>query len=272
MALLQINIHSDALKRDVSMMAVLPVDKTDLKGRFTNKGPFKTLYMLHGLLGNYMDWTQQTIIERLATEKDLAVIMPSGDNSFYVDREGFGNEYGRFIGEEIVELSRRMFPLSEKREDTFIGGLSMGGFGAMRNGLLHPETFGYIGSFSGALHIFEQPTTDPDYCPFGEDKCFGDIKEVRFTDKNPRVGFLTGKEQKKTMPSIYMVCGTEDPLLEANRSFRDFLQGSGADLTYKEAPGTHNWDFWGTWLPDFLDWLPLGEATKGSNSGNVREE
>ena len=144
MAILQVNFLSRALFRTVPAYVVLPTDRIPAE----EDKPFKTLCLLHGLLGNYTDWVHNTQIQRLAEDRRLAVVMPSGDNSFYVDNPVSKN--GEFIGRELVELTRRMFPLSHKREDTFIAGLSMGGFGALRNGLCYPETFGYIAGLSSA--------------------------------------------------------------------------------------------------------------------------
>ena len=66
----------------------------------------------------------------------LALVVVTGDRSFYVDKPEWGDNYGKFIGEELVEITRSLLPLSRKKEDTFIGGISMGGFGALINGFI----------------------------------------------------------------------------------------------------------------------------------------
>ena len=108
---------------------------------------YKTLYLLHGLLGNYTDWVTRTRIQEWAEAKNLVVVMPSGDNSFYVDQEVKNNDFGIFIGTELIEVTRKMFHLSNRRDDTFIAGLSMGGFGALRNGLKYYSKFWIYCSF-----------------------------------------------------------------------------------------------------------------------------
>ena len=276
MAVLQVNFISDCLKRTVPMTVILPVDKLFGGAVETDEQePFPTLYLLHGLLGNYTDWTAQTNIQALATEKNLAVVMPSGDNSFYVDSTIPNNDYGRFIGEELIHITRRMFPLSHKREDTFIGGFSMGGFGALRNGFKYHDTFGHIIALSSALNIFELPADIPGRCLFHEDGCFGDLEEARQTDKNPRIA-LKNLIQKVTSnldakcPKVYMACGLQDGLIEVNRSFRDLMQKTGMDVTYEETEGQHNWAFWNSQIPKVLDWLPLAGGSLGLDSGNVQ--
>ena len=270
MALIQINYISNALQRTVPVQVILPVDKLTPDGKLPARKKFKTLYLLHGYLGNYTDWVSGTRIQRWAEERDLCVVMPSGDNAFYADRPATGNCYGQFIGEELVEITRRMFPLSDKREDTFIGGLSMGGFGAMRNGLKYHETFGTVISFSGVLELFEAWKNAPagEDCSFQEG-IFGPFADAVESDKNP-IWLAKHLAKEKNLPRIYISCGTEDWLLSQNRNFRDLLIKLGYGVTYEEAPGNHNWDFWDTYIKKVIDWLPLEEESHGINSGNVK--
>ena len=275
MALIQINYVSSALQRTVPVQVILPVDKLTPDGKLPAEKKFKTLYLLHGFLGNYTDWVSGTRIQRWAEERDLAVVMPSGDNAFYVDRPAALNNYGKFIGEELVEITRRMFPLSRNREDTFIGGLSMGGYGAVRNGLKYYETFGRIISFSGVLQPFEVLKKRPaDYDVSFEEGIFGDLQQAAVSDKNPTwlVNMLTGKklaDPALELPKIYLSCGTEDMLLSYSRDFRKLLEDKGFQVTYEEGPGDHNWDFWDTYIKKALDWLPLDQISQGIHSGNV---
>ena len=152
MALMEVNFFSKALMRPVTMNVILPADKVFFGEETEEENkPFKTLYLLHGVMGNYTDWVTGTCIKRWAEEKNLAVVMPSGANMFYMDHPNANENYSEFIGKELVKITRRMFPLSHKKEDTFIAGLSMGGYGAIRNGLKYHDTFGYIIGLSSAL-------------------------------------------------------------------------------------------------------------------------
>ena len=270
MALIQVNFVSSALQRTVPVQVILPVDKLTPDRKLPKEKKFKTLYLLHGYLGNYTDWVSGTRIQRWAEERDLCVVMPSGDNAFYVDRPETGNCYGQFIGEELVEITRRMFPLSRKREDTFIGGLSMGGFGAMRNGLKYHKTFGAIISFSGVLQMVENASA----VPLKEDLLFlegifGSLEQAVASDKNPAVS-VKKLANSKWKPKVYIACGTEDSLLPHSRNFRDLLLENGFSVTYEEGPGGHEWDFWDTYIKKVIDWLPLDDLSQGINSGNVK--
>ena len=253
MALIQLNYLSQALFRTVPVNVILPVDRmiagTD---RYQNeKGrQYKTLYLLHGLQGNYTDWVSQTRIYKWAEEKNLAVVMPSGDNSFYFQSRTPWNDYGTFIGEELVDMTRRMFPLADKREDTFLAGLSMGGFGALRNGTVYSETFSHVAALSAAVHIFEDTSEK------ANNGLFDNKKAAAATDKNPRVAVEDMLSAHREAPKYYMACGTKDDLMPANVAFRDFLRAKGLDVTWDEENYGHEWDFWDSQIHKVLDWLP----------------
>lgn len=275
MALIQVNFLSKTLMRTVPINVILPVDKLLFPGMPEREDkPYKTLYLLHGIFGNYTDWVSGTNIQRWAQENDLAVVMPSGDNMFYVDNPKLGNYYGEFIGKELVEITRKMFPLSRRREDTFIAGLSMGGYGAIRNGLKYHDTFGYIAGLSSALIIddIEKRTDDVQF--FFESRsfaegCFGDLTKVKNSDKNPKWLVKKLVEEKVDIPKIYLACGEDDFLLKANQDFKNYLDELGVEVTFEVGSGGHEWDFWNRYIYKVLQWLPLEKNGAGINSGNV---
>lgn len=275
MALIQVNLLSKCLMRTVPVNVILPVDKMVMPGMPQREDkPYKTLYLLHGIFGNYTDWVNGTRILRYAEENDLAVVMPSGDNAFYVDQSAGQNYYGEFIGRELVELTRKMFPLSHKREDTVIGGLSMGGFGALRNGLKYHDTFGYIVALSSALHIdtFPQRTNDASFFIERRDyaeACFGDLNQLLESDMNPKYLIKALKEKGVQLPQIFMACGNEDSLLPYNEEFVAYVRKNGVDVTFEVGPGNHEWDFWDTYIKKGIEWLPTEKNGLGINSGNV---
>lgn len=264
MALIRMTYLSQVLLRTVDVQVILPVDNT----AFAEEGrTFKTLYLLHGLLGSNMDWISGTGIQRWAEAKGLAVVMPSGENSFYFDQARPNCAYGTLIGQELPAMMRKTFPLSDRREDTFIGGLSMGGYGALHNGLKYCGTFGRIIALSGAVHMFKEEG-DGD---FRELACFGDRKAAEKTDLNPKVAFEHARAAG-SVPEIYMACGTEDGLLTVNRELKTFLEENGAAVTYVEAAGGHDWDFWNSQIREALNWLPLEDETPGLSSGSVKAQ
>ena len=273
MALIEINFISQCLMRNVTVNAIIPFDKIPMGGQEQKeRKPFKTLYLLHGIFGNYMDWISCTRIQRWAEEKDLAVIMPSGENHFYVDCNANGERFGEFIGKELPTKMRELFPLSDKREDTFIGGLSMGGYGAIVNGLKYNDTFGYIAGLSNALILEDIVSDVPEITKmvFGSGyvrTIFGDAAVGSENDYYTLAERF--EKSEKQMPQIYMCCGLDDELLEKNRKYAAFLEAKGFSITYEEGPGNHEWDFWDSYIKKVIDWLPLEEAASGINSGNI---
>lgn len=259
MALIQVNFTSDSLMRMVPMQVILPVER--IFGRKEGER-FSTLYLLHGVTGNYTDWVSRTNIQRWAEAKGLAVVMPSGDNGFYVDRPESFNCYGEFIGRELVEITRKMFPLSCRKEDTFIAGLSMGGYGAIRNGLKYHDVYGYIAGLSTANMVYDidKRTNETEYYldrrDFAE-SIFGDLSKVEESDYNPRWLANNLAAGGADLPEIYLACGMEDPLIKDSRRLRDELRSAGMRVTYEEGPGNHEWDFWDRYIRRVIDWLPL---------------
>ena len=271
MAFMQVNFFSRCLSRQVTVNAVVPVGKFHMPGMpEREKKPFKTMYLLHGIFGNYSDWLVGSRIVPWAEERNLAVIMPSGDNSFYVDHEKSGAMYGEFYGRELIDVTRELFPLSDKREDTFIAGLSMGGYGAMRNGLKYHETFSSIAALSGALvrdNIASSTNDTPTIIGRRSyfESVFGDLDKLVGSDKDPKALVTMLKNSGAPFPSIYIACGTEDFLIEPNRDYHKFLQENGVEHTYVEGPGAHTWDFWDEYILKVLNWLPLEKLPEMPN-------
>ncbi len=252
MAVIQMNYFSWVLKRNVPVTVILPVDN---HFRSEEIKEYKTLYLMHGFTDSCMDWMINTSIRRLAEERNLAVVMPSGDNSFYVNQMTPNNDYGEYIGKELVEMTRKMFPLSKRREDTFIAGNSMGGYGAVRNGLKYAETFSKIASFSGAFHMFELSEEETETELYGALKVYGDIAKAAKTDANPAIALEELLKRGIDVPQVYMCCGDRDELVESNRMMKQVFEENGVDLTYLESDGEHGWVYWEEHLLGVLEWL-----------------
>lgn len=270
------NIMSKSLMRTVDVDVVLPVDRIAFPGQPEPKTDnFKTLYLLHGVFGSQHDWLSGTRVQRWAEERGLVVVMPAGENMFYVDQTKAHNLYGEFIGEELPSLMDRTFPLSRKKEDRFIAGLSMGGYGALRNGLKYHDNFSKIGAFSAGLSVIDADSRTNDNVPIfveGRDyteAVFGDLKTLKDSDRNPLWSMRKIAADKEEIPDIYMACGTKDSLYRYNTKFRDEFRKCGASVTWDEAEYGHEWEFWDLELKKFIDWLPLDEDNAGVNSGNV---
>lgn len=279
MAYLQCCFFAKSLMRTVDVTVILPTDKVvPGQSEYAVQKPLKTLYLLHGIFGSCHDWVNGTRIAAWAQNRDLAVIMPSAENKFYVDNPRSGDNFGKFIGEDLVEFTRRSFPLSHAREDTIIGGLSMGGYGALRNGLFYSDTFGAIVGLSSALVLenaarstYDNPSILGNRHYY--ESVFGDLDALPGSDMDPCALVRKCIAAGKTLPEIYLACGTEDAgILPCNEAFHAFLQENGVKHTYVTAPGTHSWTFWDTFIEKALDWLPLGDAQQGLSSGHIAAE
>ena len=275
MALIEVNFMSKSLLRSVSFTAIIPADKVLVGEENPAPKTFKTLYLLHGGFGHHLDYISGTRIQRWAEEKNLAVIMPSGENQFYIDKPERDEYYGAFVGKEIVEFTRQLFPLSHKKEDTFIAGLSMGGFGALINGLKYHETFSHIGAFSPGLMNDVLASGDVSQMVGGlwkegfYENAFGDLTTITGSDRDYRYLIDALLEEEKEIPNLYMAIGQDDFLLEPTRNYHHFLEDRKVAVTYIEDEGNHEWDFWDKYLNKFLEWLPLDEEEKSLTSGNV---
>ena len=222
--------------------------------------PARTLYLLHGYSGNDSDWEFNGIAEDVASKYNLAVFMISAGNDFYLNRPAAGRQYQTYAGDEIVRYTRKTFGLSKRREDTLIGGLSMGGYGAMHTALAYPETFAGAICLSSALIIHEMTGIQPGFRNPAANyeyyhEVFGDLSRLDETEANPEVQFAGLKAKGIQTPSIYMAVGTEDFLYENNQVTRKALDALGADLKYEEGPGAHDWTFWNHYIINGVEWM-----------------
>ncbi|MGI6705710.1 MAG: alpha/beta hydrolase [Clostridia bacterium] len=256
MALIHCNFFSEVLGVASSMYVILPEatqKQIGMENRsYGNKHP--TLYLLHGLSDDHTIWLRRTSIERYVAPLGLAVVMPAVHRSFYTDMAR-GYKYWTFISEELPQIARSFFPLSDAREDNFVAGLSMGGYGAFKLALSHPDRFSAAASLSGALDIAqigERRDADPEF-----ENIFGDLNKLRGSENDlfylaERTAAADGPK-----PKLYQCCGTEDFLYESNLRFKAFAENLSFDLTYEEEPAVHEWGYWDKKIQRVLEWLPL---------------
>ncbi|MNC02859.1 S-formylglutathione hydrolase [compost metagenome] len=266
MATLQISFHSKCLRREVIFNALLPADLPEGFGQPVWSGePLKSVYLLHGFSGSHNDWMNFSRIRELSDRYQIAVFMPAGENRFYLDDENRGEWFGEYIGKELVDFTRKLFPLSTRREDTYIGGLSMGGYGAIRNGLKYVEQFGRIIALSSALIPYRIANVAPDYDDViaGYNyytSTFGDLSQLLGSDKDPESLVLDIKKKGLKQPKLYMACGTDDFLLDVNRRFHEFLEREQVGHLYVEDAGDHTWDYWDKHIEAALKWAAEDSA------------
>jgi len=232
MALIELRYSSNVLGKMTGAMILSP-EREDLRG------PFPVFYLLHGLSDDYSAWMRRSTIERHVENLPLLVVMPDGGRGWYTDaREGFA--YDTAIAHELVSLVDRTFHTDARREARVIGGLSMGGYGALKLALAHPDLFCSAVSHSGALLV---PTRQdaPEHVLRDElRRIFG--TEVRGGRHDLQT--LVGQLDRDRLPALRIDCGTEDALLDENRQFHARLEKLGIPHEYAEYPGNHDWNYW----------------------------
>lgn len=258
MAWLHVHFNSEVLGMPVPMEVLLPQHKSGGSRKIKYSGPYQTLYLLHGMGEDHTAWMRRTSIERYVEELPLAVVMPAAHLGWYTDM-AYGKDYFKFITEELPVLCERMFNLSGAREDRFIAGSSMGGYGAMKAGLVAADTFCAAAAFSGVMDVIE--AYDQIDKGLAED-IFGSKNDIKgsVNDLFSNAEKLASSDNKRT--HLYMWCGTEDPLYDANVKFRDHVLKLGLPLTYEESTGDHQWKYWDRCIERILEWLPLKKSNE----------
>jgi putative tributyrin esterase len=229
MSLCTIDWKSGVLEKCTSMHVLLPEN---------GRPPYATFYLLHGMSDDYTIWLRQTRIEMYVREWPLMVVMPDGYRGFYTKNED-GPDYAKHFGEELIDFVEKNFQAKKSRSARCIGGLSMGGYGALRLAFGYPEKFCSANSHSGAVmhgaKEYVKPNEGEGRRIFGRKPAGSDHDLVRLARRAAAAGRL---------PKILIDCGTEDFLLDDNRLFHTQLQRARIPHEYAEFPGSHNWDYW----------------------------
>jgi len=252
MAFLECYFKSEVLGMEQPFNVILPqVRMSDIENRGKK---FPVLYLLHGLSDDHTKWMRMTSIERYALQYNLAVVMPNVNRSFYADMK-YGLKYYTYITRELPHMVRTTFPVSDKREDNFIAGLSMGGYGAFMIALRNPNMFSAAASLSGALDLAGHiDNNDEQIAPMTK-LIFGSPEEFINSDYNLMNLLKKVSREKDRLPRLYQCCGTEDYIYPMNTSFRDAAMEFGVDLTYEEGPGGHEWGYWDAKIRRVLEWI-----------------
>lgn len=250
MAVTDYNYMSHALMHPTTVKVVLP----------DNHKAERTLYFLHGAMCDAKNCLDNVDMQLIADKYKLAVIIPNGGNAFYIDHGvAFGN-YGKFVGSELVDMTRNEFELSKNREDTAIAGFSMGGYGAIRNGLKYNKYFGYIIALSPAC-LFEPSSdklADTRFAYFKEnlfDRVFQERLLNGACTENYRYLIEKAKEKQLFIPKIYLACGKDEELLVLVDEFSEFLKEKDIPHEYIKQKGVHNWNLWSTQIEPAVQWF-----------------
>ena len=241
-----VSLHSDQIGRNVNIRFFLPIETCTA---------MPALVLLHGLGGNEQDWLLNTQVALFARERGLAVFCPAGENSFYTSRSNESPDFDRFVGEELPGLLRRLFPISQDAEHLYIGGMSMGGFGALNIGYRYPQVYSKVIALSSALWPWELPMAQI------ADSCLKQaFFDAAFSDRGHCDTLLLAKECGKNAPDIYLACGADDAFLKAHVRFLAELRANHLPVpTAVTEPGGHDWHYWNRAIASALLWLTEGQ-------------
>ena len=281
MALVHLHVYSRTLGMQVSIDVILP-EATQGIGVAGNQGwdgqrKLPVLYLLHGMSDDHTIWQRRTSVERYAADKTVAIVMPTTHLASYTN-QAYGLRYYDYIAHELPEICKSYFPISEKREETFIAGLSMGGYGALKIGLRERQRFGAVAAYSSGLlrserlpaeaqdyphiHALEQAkeSLDPGvfrqllsfYTTFGSPSSYDASEE-----NHPTLFTQAAAASGEPLPKLWLACGTEDFLYEANEQYHQLLTDLEIPHEYHTEAGGHEWRLWDKWIGETLEWLPL---------------
>ncbi|MEO5858576.1 MAG: alpha/beta hydrolase family protein [Pyrinomonadaceae bacterium] len=243
-------LASSLMGREMPYRVIAPVEKTVAKDE-----RYPVIYLLHGLTGHFNNWTELTKLSDYANGYKVIIITPEGGDGWYTDSVSNDKEkWESYIVQELIPEVDKKFRTWPTRDNRAIAGLSMGGFGSLKFGLKYPDKFVLAGSFSGALgaaDITEKTvagaigkTIDGIFGPVGSDT-------RRSNDLFGIIRAMT-PEKAKTIPFIYLDCGTEDFLFQNNRDFVSLLVEKKVPHEYRQLPGVHDWKYWDKQVQEFL--------------------
>jgi putative tributyrin esterase len=249
MSLVRIEHVPETIKGNLPLYIILP-DPGETGGIELAKR--KVLYLLHGLSEDASAWQRYTCIETIAAAYGLVVVMPSGGRSFYIDQPN-GQAYFTYLIEELPNFLTEIFSLAPRREDTFIAGTSMGGYGAIKAALLRPERYAVAASFSGVLSLAVLqllPDTDPRRDEFA--LLFGGLENLVGGEHDPAVWLERAARDASSLPRLFLSVSRQEDIYPLSGMFHEACQSLGVQSEYHEEDGGHDWLFWDGQIRRFL--------------------
>ncbi len=258
MALLRLDHVPETVKVNLPLTIILPdpgeMDKISVAKR-------KVLYLLHGLSDDGSAWQRYTAIETLAAAYGLVVVMPSVGRSFYMDQPN-GQRYFSYLTEELPHYLADVFGLTPRREYTFIAGNSMGGYGAFKAALLHPELYAAAASFSGVLSLEILKANPHDARQEEFVQLFGNLSKLSGSEHDPAVWLQRAAQNPAALPRLFIAVGRQEDLYPLSGYFHAACQLLGVPSEYHEEDGHHDWFLWDRQIRQFLASI-LGPIPEG---------
>lgn len=250
MALLTINYKSKTIGMNHQFIAILPEDVSYFNTEIEPK-QLKTMLLLHGLSSDETSYMRYTSIERYANDHQIAMIMPNADHSGYSNME-FGHKYFDYVL-EVLDYAHQILPLSQKREDNFIAGHSMGGYGTIKYALTQGHRFAKASPLSSVFNA--QTFIDIDWNDFSGQAIAGVDKMTQDTELDPYYLVDQAVAESKVIPELLIMCGTEDQLYEDNKQFIAYLDAQNVSYQFEDGPGEHDYAYWDKAVKRAIEWF-----------------
>lgn len=241
------NVFSQALEMSTHIAVLAP--NTPVAGQ-----PLPVCYLLHGVSGNCDDMIDNTMLNVFAQKYNCVFVMPEVGRSFYADM-AFGQKYFTYVADELPQLCQSVFNISAKWEDTFVCGLSMGGYGALKCALARPERYAACAALSpGMLFLkdffaeLRDNAGDNKFVQMYGEQFVQDLRsafgaQFDWSEDIELLSLAAKLDGSKHTPRIYMTCGTEDELFGLNEPFAQQMQDMPLDYTFEPTAGKHDWLF-----------------------------
>lgn len=248
MAFVRMDHVPETVKVNLPLYLILPDPKQAREQPLSER---KVLYLLHGLGDDGSAWLRYTAIETIASRYGLVVVMPSAGRSFYTDMPN-GQKYFTYIMEELPRYLKDLFGLAPRRENTFLAGNSMGGYGALKAALLHPGHFAAVACFSGVLSLdfLTLYPNDPRRPEF--ETLLGDLNQLSGGPHDPAVWLRRAAQHPQDLPRLFISCGRQEDLYPVNVMFAAACRELGVPIEYHEEDAQHDWIFWDREIRRFL--------------------
>ena len=231
-----VTFHTSALQRNTPYRVILPRS-------IPSGSKLPVVYLLHGGNGSFHDWSNNTDVARFA-ERGLILVMPDGDESWYTNSaERPQDRYEDYVTQDLVIDVESRFPAARGRANRAIMGISMGGFGAVKLALRHPDLYVFAGGLSSALDAPGRPFSIARIRQYRHYRSiFGPVDSASRRDNDPFV--LARLVDPVKMPYFFLTCGDKEGLLATNRSFAQILGQRHFPYEFHIVPGGHEWKQW----------------------------
>jgi S-formylglutathione hydrolase FrmB len=246
---MRLDFFSSVLSRQTYVNIILPQKDA---GK-----PYPVLYLLHGLGDDQNAWLRNTSVERYAAGRGLVIVMPTTERGFYTDT-AYGIRYFAHISEELPDVLRKYLPLSEKREETYAAGISMGGYGALKLALRYPERFSFAAGLSGAYisrELMESGISN-------DRELEAELKTVFGGELKPEDDVFRLLERASPKPELFVCCGKEDWLFPISEALAGYAKGLGYSVTWRiDGDYGHEWEYWDIMIQEVLNKTTAGVIT-----------